>query len=129
MLTSQRIGLRREGKDVDVMGHAYEGPTTASQVKPQSNYLGQPTHLNKIPTKVVEPFIKDINIWPVNTKAQNTLSTCIEQSMWSEVSRRAIQTESLQLDDIEQRHSKLILSEIRETSDITKEGEVQGNSQ
>ncbi|KAH0780110.1 hypothetical protein KY290_006537 [Solanum tuberosum] len=49
--------------------------------------------------------------------------------MWSEVSRRAIQTESLQLDDVEKRHSKFILSEIRETDDETKEGEVHGNSQ
>ncbi|KAG5571543.1 hypothetical protein H5410_061309, partial [Solanum commersonii] len=41
MLTSQRIGLRREGNDlVDVMGHAYGGCT-----------LGQPTHINKSPTK------------------------------------------------------------------------------
>ncbi|KAH0648324.1 hypothetical protein KY285_033572 [Solanum tuberosum] len=111
MLTSQRIGLWSERNDlVDMMGHAYGGPTAAGQVKPQSNYLGQPTHLNKSPTKVVEPFIKDINIWPVNTEAQNTLSTCIEQSMWSEVSRRAIQTKSLQLDDIEKNRSKSIMS-------------------
>ncbi|KAH0642689.1 hypothetical protein KY289_033663 [Solanum tuberosum] len=115
MLTSQRIGLRRERNDlVDMMGHAYGGPTVAGQVKPQSNYLGQPTHLNKIPTKFVEPFIKDISI---------------EQSMWSEVSRRAIQTKCLQLDDIEKRRSKSIMLEIRETSDKTKKGEVKGNSQ
>ena len=95
MLTSQRIGLRREGNDlVDLMGHAYGGPTTQGQVKPQSKYLGQPIHLNKSSTKVVEPFIKDINIWLVNTEAQNTLSTCIEQSMWREVSRRAFKTKS-----------------------------------
>ncbi|KAG5594599.1 hypothetical protein H5410_035831 [Solanum commersonii] len=64
-----------------------------------------------------------------NVLIQNTLSTCIEQSMWSEVSRRAIQTKSLQLYNIEKRHSKSIMSEIRETSDKTKEGEVKGNSQ
>lgn len=75
MLTSQRIGLRREGNDlVDLMGHAYGAPTTAGQVKPQSNYLGQSPHLNKSPTKVVEPFSKDINIWAVNIEAQNTVN-------------------------------------------------------